>query len=272
MLPSAVRLSMRGGLDERPAAVRRAVVAEPLVAGRHGQQRVAPDRGLGVGHGQRCRDAFGHERLDRTPGHGLEGQADELVAVVGVEEVLARPAGQLGLAQRPQRVARLGAELGAHRQPRRVAEQVVQRDRGVARAHREPGDVVGDRCLQVDAAGLVLLQEHRGRERLADRADLKARVGCDRLAGRHARQTLTDEAQRALAVGQPDRHAGSGEARQTRRDELVDGRQRGHQTVGPGRVGDGHGAHCVRVGDPGEGTARGRRSRRRPLSHYHRKS
>ena len=67
----------------------------------------------------------------RAPAHGLEHETDELVAVVGVEEVLPRRAAELGLAQRPQRVTVLGAELGARRRPRGVAQQVVEGDRRV---------------------------------------------------------------------------------------------------------------------------------------------
>jgi len=103
-----------------------------------------------------------------------------------------------------------------------VSQEVVRGDGPGRRSDIEPGQVLGDRRVEIEPARLVLLEDRDGRERLADGADLEEVLGTDRLAGGEVCMTVDDHSERTVTAREADRDPRRLDGRQMAFDEPVD--------------------------------------------------
>ena len=209
-----------GGLDPRRG--RKAVIALPgaVVVERH-----MPSRQPAPGFVDRDRTGRPHpEPVEQAPlkqlgvrpsGHRLQDDSHRPIADVGVVTVLAGRESRLGVGEHDHVVGRRRREVGGGDHSGRVGEQMVQRDRSEAAAHRQPRDVVGDRRMQVEHPFLDELQrDHRG-EGLADRRKRPERIG--------RRRPIGTGKQGPLGVGDGDRGGRRHTRRQHPSGQVVEG-------------------------------------------------
>src|SRR6185437_297671 len=91
----------------------------------------------------------------------------------------------------------------------------------VKRLHRQPGQVVENRLVQVDLALLVKLQDHYSDKAFGDRADLEQMRGSHwRFCG-EVRVTVSTSVQSILRAGESQRQAGRVHRRQIAVDESI---------------------------------------------------
>ncbi len=146
----------------------------------------------------------------RNAGDALDDDAEQREGEIRVVEACARRQHLLGVAERLEQLRNVGEArlqprvvLRLALQPRRVREQAAQR-----RCVRRGVDVLVERVLEVELAGVAQLHDRRGGERLRDRAETVLRVG-RRVALRGHVGRADGGLPDALAVA----HDGGGDAR-----------------------------------------------------------
>ena len=214
---------------------------------RHGVRRLEER----VVHAERLEDAVVQEMIERLTGDGLDDEAEDVGAQVGVDEALPGAAGEIGGEHRGARLfgrASDAPEVTTRGEPGAVREELTNGD-GVLRATGECGKIGVNRGVEIELA--LVEQDHgrggrpddfRERREVVDRP-VRTDPGAARGPPDLAEPLLEDG---VAAATDDDRGAGVPSRLDAALDDAVDGRESGgghanrlrrvdRQTVGRGQ-------------------------------------